>query len=629
MTLLNNQRMADSVSGMYQDLEELLMRNIIRHIKDYGKPIDSDDWQLQKLAEIGKLNKENIRIIAQQAGVSQTAVEDLLNIAAQEAIEQLEPGLQNLARDGLLHSAETSAKKSENIKRTVDTLQKQARETLNLCNTNMLYKAKDVYKKLVTNICFTAKEIEQKQEFIDILNKSASNVVVGAESRTKAVRECIKQFNKKGIPAFVDKAGREWTPEAYVNMCVRNTSRNVADEVQFERCKEYGCNLIEISSHSGARPKCAKDQGKIFNLDNESGVTTDAEGTEIRFYPWDSSSYGDPDGILGINCGHHKHAFIPGVNIQTYFPVDETENDKLYEQTQVQRALERDVRKQKRECMLYDELGDAEAFEQSAVKLKAKETKLKNYVDSNNKLHRRKDREQVIGFDKTISAKAVSANKKNALKITKKSVAKSSESGIMKSGSDNVALENQRYGRNKSALVNKTYIDSGEYKRKYDHATDNQAVNKTLYDCAKKALKHRSGTVLEDMYWIDGKTGKLLCSVTDSTDERTIKYSDRIKKAVKTNNNIVTIHTHPSSMPPSVDDFNSCFNNGYKNCFVACHDGKVYRYLANEKVNSRLYSLYIQSYINEGLSEFDAQLKTIDKLSKSYKIKLWEVSCDG
>ena len=411
MSLLNNQLMADSVAGIYQDLEELLMRNIVRHIRDYGEPIDSDDWQLQKLAELGTLNKENIRIIAQQAGISQTAAERMLNEAAQESIKQLEPCLQNAAKDGLLHTA-VDVDKSKNIKRTVETLQTQAKDSLNLCNTNMLYKAREAYKNLVQNICSASKEIEQKQDFIDLMNKSAANTVIGAESRTQAVRSFIKQFNEKGIPAFVDKAGREWTPEAYVNMCMRNTAKNVADEVQSERCKEYGCNLIEISSHSGARPKCSKDQGKIFDLDNGSGYTEDVRGKKIRYYPWSSSSYGKPDGILGINCRHHKYPFVPGVNIKTYFPVDKEENDKLYEQTQVQRALERDVRRQKRECMLYDELGDTEAFEKAAVKLKSKEAKLKNYVDSNDNLHRRKDREQVVGFDKKVSSKAVSTNKK-------------------------------------------------------------------------------------------------------------------------------------------------------------------------------------------------------------------------
>ena len=418
MSLLNNQRNADRVSGIYQDLEENLMKNIIRHIKDYDKPIDSDDWQLQKLAEIGKLNKENIILIAQQSGIANTESETILFEASQEAIKQLEPGLQKAMRDGLLRNAKP-VEKSKNIKRVIDTLQKQATDTLNLCNTKMLYKAREAYKSLVQNICFTAKEIEKKQEFLDVMNEHAVNVVTGAVSRTQAIKDCIKQFNDKGIPAFVDKAGREWTPEAYVNMCMRNTARNVADEVQSERCKEYGCNLIEISSHSGARPKCAKDQGKIFDLDNRSGYTEDARGNKIRYYAWNTSSFGDPDGILGINCGHHKYPFIPGVNIQRYFPIDEEENDKLYKATQVQRALERDVRKQKRECMLYKELGDDENFEKSAVKLKSKEAKLKHYVNNNDGLHRRKDREQVVGFDKSVSSKAVSSNKKAYRKFVK------------------------------------------------------------------------------------------------------------------------------------------------------------------------------------------------------------------
>ena len=68
------------------------------------------------------------------------------------------------------------------------------------------------------------------------------------------------------------------------------------------------------------------------------------------------------------------------------------ENDRLYQNTQKQRAFERAVRKQKRECMLYDQIGDEEAFQQAAAKLKAKEENLKAYVESNADLHRRKDR---------------------------------------------------------------------------------------------------------------------------------------------------------------------------------------------------------------------------------------------
>ncbi|MCM1579550.1 MAG: hypothetical protein NC078_12210 [Ruminococcus sp.] len=38
--------------------------------------------------------------------------------------------------------------------------------------------------------------------------------------------------------------------------------------------------------------------------------------------------------------------------------------------------------------------------------------------------------------------------------------------GIMNIGSDNVAIEYQRYGRNKDTIINKTYINSGEYRKK-------------------------------------------------------------------------------------------------------------------------------------------------------------------
>lgn len=195
--------------------------------------------------------------------------------------------------------------------------------------------------------------------------------------------------------------------------------------------------------------------------------------------------------------------------------------------------------------------------------------------------------------------------------------------------SDYVNLENQRYGRNKSTLVNKTYIESGEYKRKYDNATDNQIVNKTLYVCAKKALKHRSGTALEDMYWIDSDTGKIIFAVTDSIDERAIVYTDKMISTIDRRRNITTLHTHPSSMPPSVSDLNSCFRNSYKIGFIACHNGKIFGYTSNEMVNERIYSMYIENYIKEGYDEFESQLKALEKLSQSYDINIWEVLGNG
>lgn len=414
MNLLENQQVAELIDSSYIDLESSLMQNIVRHLKGWEQPIASDKWLLQKLAEIGKLNQENIKIIASMAGISQTAAERMLEDMAEAAVKAIDPGLQYLARNNLAGEA-VAASKSKHVEQAVGALKNQSKDILNKCNTTMLYKARDAFKDLVG-------EIANKQEYLEIMNKEATAVVGGAEARQQAVTKCIREFNDKGIPAFVDKKGRNWTPEAYVNMTMRNAASNTATEVAFARIKDSDTDLFLVPSHSGSRPKCAKDQGKIYSLSNKSGYTEDLNGRKTRYYPWNSSSYGKPDGIYGVNCGHGKPmAFSPGVNIQRHFPTEDMDaNNKLYKETQVQRALERDVRKQKRECMLLDTAGDKDGFEASSVTLKSKEAALKQYIDSKDHLHRRKDREQVVGFDKRVSSEAVAANKKVQKDLAKK-----------------------------------------------------------------------------------------------------------------------------------------------------------------------------------------------------------------
>lgn len=192
-----------------------------------------------------------------------------------------------------------------------------------------------------------------------------------------------------------------------------------------------------------------------------------------------------------------------------------------------------------------------------------------------------------------------------------------------------MALEYQRYGRNKETLINKTYIESGEYRRKFDNATDNPKVNKTLYECAKKALKHRSGTVLEDMYWIDGDTGEILFFVINSAKEREINYTVKLNNIVKNYDNIITIHTHPGSMPPSVEDLNSCHIHGYSCGYIACHNGKLFKYSSKQHVPAKLYVLYVGNYLDDGYDEFEAQSKALDKIKKSYVIEWEEVIYNG
>ena len=507
MNLIENQRLAEQVDQSYVDLESALMQNIARHLRDYKQPIDSDDWLLKKMAEIGQLNKENVKLIAKMAGVSNTAAERMLNEAAEEALKEIEPAFDKVVKKKLAEKAVKPAR-SKNMRSALKALFDQAKDATNRTNTVMAYKARDAYSNLVRSIANKAKEISNKQSFIDVIGKHATAATIGSASRQQAMRSCIAEFNNKGIPAFVDKAGREWTPEAYVNMVMRNTARQTAEEVQSARCKDHGINLIAIDSHSGARPKCAKDQGKIFDLNNGSGETEDVNGRKIKYYPWSSSSYGEPDGILGINCGHHKHPFIPGVSIQRYFPTDDYDaNNKLYRQTQIQRALEREVRKKKRECMLYKELGDEDFFKDAAVELKEREAALKKYVDGHKNLTRRKNREQVVGFDKRISANAVAA---------KKYVDKY---GSVRYNKDGTVVVTDNWKSRRHVSIPKEYRENAVIELK-EVKGGHEQINRVFYDAEGKMYRQthsgshanpkqhqygKNGEHAHDIEWKDGK----------------------------------------------------------------------------------------------------------------------------
>ena len=192
---------------------------------------------------------------------------------------------------------------------------------------------------------------------------------------------------------------------------------------------------------------------------------------------------------------------------------------------------------------------------------------------------------------------------------------------------DTVALENQRYGRNKSTQINSAYIESGEYRRKFVNLTPNDEVNRVLYAKAKEMLKHRSGTLYEDMYWIDGDTGKIIAREINSETEQQIVYSNAVRKTVSSykGGNLIAIHTHPHSMPPSAADFNSCYRGGYACGYIACHNGKLYGYSSDEKIPVTIYNAYVERFVKVGNSESDAQEKAIERIKKNYKIDFWEV----
>lgn len=188
--------------------------------------------------------------------------------------------------------------------------------------------------------------------------------------------------------------------------------------------------------------------------------------------------------------------------------------------------------------------------------------------------------------------------------------------------------EEQRYGRNKDTQVNHTYIDSGEYRKKFDKISDNAKLNRKLYSLAKDMLNHRAGTLFEDMYWLDPDTAEIMAEELDGLTEEQIDYSQKTMKVVDSTPGLLTIHSHPNSYPPSAVDFNSNYSHDYVLGIICCHDGRIFIYSANEKVDEDLYVAYVKKYKLEGKTEFDAQWLALETIQENVDISFKEVSAD-
>ena len=222
------------------------------------------------------------------------------------------------------------------------------------------------------------------ERYVDTVKTATAKAALGMSGR-KAVAEIVQGWADAGLPGFKDAAGREWTPEAYASTLVRSSSTQAATATQFARMDELGEDLVEVSSHIGARPKCAPYQGRIYSLSGKSSV----------YPPFSSTSYGDPGGLLGINCRHILYPYFPGTK-KTYSPYPEERNDAAYARSQEQRAIERSIRGAKRELDLAQKVGDEAAIQAAKSKVSERQKVMRGFIDDTGR-RRDYDREQIKG----------------------------------------------------------------------------------------------------------------------------------------------------------------------------------------------------------------------------------------
>lgn len=382
--------MGDSIGKVYADCVDRLLVNIARHFK-YLQPGEEPggafQWQARKLAELGQVNRENVGIIQRMLGDVPAELAEGLEQAIMDALADIEEPLRKAAAEGLMGISTAPPEPDPRAMRAFRLYHSQSLDGLNLVNSRMLESTAEAYRGMVADI--TNRLLNAR----GTINAATGEVLAGVESFNRALELATRRLLDVGLTGFVDGGGRHWKPDTYVAMTMRSTYHNVSRAAFWERNEEYANDLYLVSQHPGARPLCYPWQCKVISREDRSREEPDGDGNLVHVYAQSETTYGEPAGLFGINCGHHPMLFIPGATKIPELMQNEQENAETYAQSQKQRKLERDFRKARLEYTTVKAQGaDEQAVKAAQEKLKQADERLDRFEKETGR-RRRRERE--------------------------------------------------------------------------------------------------------------------------------------------------------------------------------------------------------------------------------------------
>lgn len=397
-----------SMIDIMAKLEQQIIKDIVRRVVKANYLTPTAEWQLYKANQLRMSSADINRIIARSLKKRERAVKELYTDAVKEAINEDAKIYRMAIAQGLL--SEDKAAKLTSYFRSV-ALSNAFKQGLK--NTN----------GLMRNLCNSTAAAANKT-LSDVLDLAYLKTMSGAFTYQQAIYDAVVSLSNDGIKTVNYASGRTDQVDVAARRAILTGINKTACDMQLDLAKEMDSDLVEVSSHLGARPSHAQWQGKIYSISGKSKKYP-------AFYP--STGYGTGAGLGGWNCRHSFFPYFKGLSQPANAPdFSKSENLKEYSENQQQRAYERAIRKSKRELAALDEARqnapDTETrakldrqFERRAVTLKNREARLKEFLSVTGKLPDN-SRVRVVGFGKSVSQKVVHTVKAQLLPNYEKAV---------------------------------------------------------------------------------------------------------------------------------------------------------------------------------------------------------------
>ena len=211
----------------------------------------------------------------------------------------------------------------------------------------------------------------------------------GAISYNEAIKRSVKELADSGLRVVDYESGHRDQIDVAARRAVMTGVSQICAKYTEQSAEYLETPYFEVSAHSGARDEPGPSpwsshkewQGKVYSIRADD------------IYPniYEVCGLGSVDGLEGANCRHRRFPWVEGVSERTYTDEQlEHIDDGLgctfdgktytaYEATQMQRRVEREVRKLKREKAAYKAAGLHEEERSVNIRLRRLNAKYKAF----------------------------------------------------------------------------------------------------------------------------------------------------------------------------------------------------------------------------------------------------------
>lgn len=369
----------DEIIAIFQGLEDYVISDIARRIHKMGIATSTAEIQRIALEALGQ-------------GV------DSINNKIAEALEITQDEVQRIFAESTQIATDHQANlyKAVGIKQDL-AYAKQLGQAMSKAAMGDLHNLTRTTGYIMNNGQFSMLADAYRQT----LGFAQAQILSGSVDYSTAIRNAMKPFVSQGLTSVGYRSGVKRSIEAATRQCILQGTRDTIRELWARDAEIFGADGWELSAHANCAPDHEPYQGRQYSLDEYEELNNSLERPIGRY-----------------NCHHVAFPILLDISEPTYSNAEleamkkanadgvtyEGKHYTGYQAQQMQRKLERAIRKTKRELIEYDKGRLKDDFTTGSIKLRRQRELYSDFSKKAGLLERR-DLTQTAGYGHSMSGK--------------------------------------------------------------------------------------------------------------------------------------------------------------------------------------------------------------------------------